>query len=76
MLSGGVPSISAYFMSLLIFYMQSVGSLQMLTSGSHLVFRCSGPVDQKKLFCLGSCHINLFSFTPSFLSEVSTSLAD
>lgn len=59
MLSDGMSSISNYCMSLLIFYMQSVGGLQMLTPGSHLVFSINGPVDQKRLFCLGSYCINL-----------------
>lgn len=54
MLSGGVSSFSNYFVSLIIFCMQTVGRLQMLTPGSHLVFSYSGPVDQKKLFCLHS----------------------
>lgn len=60
--SGGVSSFSNYFMSLLIFYVQTVGRLQMLTPGSHLVFSYSGLVGQKKLFCLFSSYCINFCF--------------
>lgn len=68
MLSGGVSSFSNYFMSLLIFYMQIVGRLQMLAPGSHLVFSYSGPVGQKKLFCFHSYCINLCFLSLPLLS--------
>lgn len=65
----GVSSFSNYFMNLLIFYMQTVGRLQMLTPISHLLFSYSGPVDQKKLFCLHSSYcINLCFLSLPLLS--------